>query len=66
MNILIANIAKMVTYTVNITIVIKYQVAHGLSITIFTLTLAYCKGQLDHWNGASINILAILFDKFWL
>ena len=39
MHILTANISKMLTDEVNITIAIKYEVTYGLSISIFTLDL---------------------------
>ena len=45
MNIPTANISKMVTDRENIAIVIKYEIARGLSIRIFTFDSNPFKGQ---------------------
>ena len=52
MHIWAVNISKMVTDRA-ITIAIKYQAEHGLSISVFQFDLGDSKGQLGSWNGVS-------------
>ena len=55
MHIFTANIS-MVQHRANIIIAIKYDVAYGLSISIYLdLTFGYSEGQLGRMNGVSPN-----------
>ena len=51
MQILIANVSKMVPYSANITIAIKYQVHMGFQLAYLDLTLARSKGQGQSRQG---------------